>query len=117
MNYSPVDFNFAFAVYNHSLKMKTILFIDDPNDILENLTEYFEMEGFKVIECNNGKEGIELAIKLIPDIIICDVLMPEMDGREVLRVLLETLANHKVPFVFSTSLSEKLRGGSNCTWG
>ncbi len=87
--------------------METILLIEDTNDILENLTEYLEMEGYNVLVADNGKKGIELAKEFIPDLIICDVLMHEMDGHEVLRLLLETAKTHEIPFIFSTSMSEK----------
>ncbi len=87
--------------------METILLIEDTNDILENLTEFLEMEGYHVLVADNGKKGIELAKEFIPDLIICDVLMHEMDGHEVLRLLLETAKTHEIPFIFSTSMSEK----------
>ena len=88
--------------------MKTILFIEDNKDILENLTEYMEMEGYTVLAANTGKRGIEFAKKFTPDLIICDVLMNEMDGYEVLRILLKEDVIAGIPFVFSTSLSEKI---------
>ncbi len=88
--------------------MKTILLIDDNKDILENLTEYLEMEGYKILSATNGKNGIELAKQHIPHLILCDTLMPDLDGYEVLHLLLETCKTHKIPFVFSTSNSEKV---------
>lgn len=88
--------------------MKTILIIEDYKDILENLTEYFEMEGYKILAANNGRQGIELAREFIPDVIICDCLMYEMDGPEVLRLLLASPETCEIPFIFSTSLSQKL---------
>jgi CRP/FNR family transcriptional regulator, cyclic AMP receptor protein len=88
--------------------MKTILFIGDTAEILDNFAEYLEMEGYKVLGSNNRKKGIELAIEHLPDIIICDMLMPEMDGHEVLRLLLETAKVFEIPFIFSTSLSKKV---------
>ena len=88
--------------------METILLIEDTNAILENLTEYLEMEGYKVLSANNGKRGVELAREFIPDLIICDVLMREMDGFEVLHLILDTSETHEIPFIFSTSLSEKI---------
>ena len=88
--------------------MKTILVIEDNNDILENLTEYLEMEGYKILPANNGKRGVELAREFIPDLIICDVLMREMDGFEVLHSILDTSKTYEIPFIFSTSLSEKI---------
>jgi len=88
--------------------MKTILLIEDTIDVLENLTEYFEMEGYNILAASNGKTGIELAKKFIPDLIVCDVLMREMSGYEVLRFLLDTQETSEIPFIFSTSMSEKI---------
>jgi CheY-like chemotaxis protein len=68
--------------------LKIILLIEDDEDILSNLIEYFELEGYKILFANNGKEGVEIARKSTPDLIICDVLMAQMDGHEVLRLLL-----------------------------
>jgi DNA-binding response OmpR family regulator len=88
--------------------MKTILVIEDNKDILENLTEYLEMEGYQILAANNGKRGVELAREFIPDLIICDVLMREMDGYGVLHLLLDTSETYEIPFIFSTSMSEKV---------
>ena len=88
--------------------MKTILLIEDNVAILENLTEFLELEGYKILIANNGKRGLELAGEFIPDLIICDVKMPEMDGYEVLHSLLDTVKTHDIPFIFSTSMSEKV---------
>ena len=88
--------------------MKTILLIEDNTPILENLTEFLEMEGYKIITANNGKKGIELAKANIPDLIICDVLMYEMNGHEVLLTLLKSPKTYNIPFIFSTSLSENI---------
>lgn len=88
--------------------MKTILLIEDNNEILENFTECLELEGYKVLGASNGKNGVELAIEFLPDLIICDVLMPEMGGYEVLHLLLETSATYPIPFIFSTSMSEQI---------
>jgi CheY-like chemotaxis protein len=88
--------------------MKTILLIEDNTDILENLTEYFELEGYNIISANNGKKGVELAIEHVPDLIICDVLMAQVDGHQVLDLLIHTAKTFEVPFIFSTSMSEKV---------
>jgi len=88
--------------------MKTILLIEDNIEILENFTEYFEIEGYKVLGASNGKSGVNIAREFIPDLIICDVLMPVMDGHEVLHLLLETSATYQIPFIFSTSMSEQV---------
>jgi DNA-binding response OmpR family regulator len=88
--------------------METILLIEDNDSILENLTEYLEMEGYKILAANDGKKGVELAREFIPDLIICDVLMREMDGREVLNLILETPNTSGIPFIFSSAMSEKI---------
>ena len=88
--------------------MKTILLIEDTAAILENLTEYLEMEGYQILTANNGKRGIELAKEFLPDLIVCDVIMREMDGHEVLRLLLDTAVTSEIPLIFSTSMAEKV---------
>lgn len=88
--------------------MKTLLIIEDTQDILENLTEYFEMAGFKIFGARNGKTEVEMAEKLTPDLVICDVLMPEMDGYQVLDKLRHMAKTLEIPFIFSTSMSEKV---------
>lgn len=88
--------------------MKTILLIEDNYDMIENLTEFLKIEGYKILIARNGKKGIELAREFIPDLIICDVLMPDMGGHEVLRLLLDKAKTYEIPFIFSTSMSEKV---------
>ena len=88
--------------------MKTILLIEDNYNILENLIEYLEMEGFKIFSTNNGKRGIELARLIIPDLIICDTPKPGIDGYEVLRLLLDTADTYEIPFIFCSALSEAI---------
>jgi len=88
--------------------MATILIIEDTPEILENLAEFMELEGYKVIVAENGRKGIKLAREYRPDLIICDVLMAEMDGHEVLRLLLDDAKTNEIPFIFSTSMSEKI---------
>jgi DNA-binding response OmpR family regulator len=97
----------AFHCQIHQLiNNETILLIEDNSDILENLVEFLQREGYKTLEANNGKDGIALAKKFIPDLIICDFLMYKMNGHEVLYLLLNTLKKFKIPFIFSTSMSE-----------
>lgn len=86
--------------------MKTILLIEDNAEMLENLSEYLEMEGYKVLMANTGMKGVHLAKKFKPDLIICDVLMPGMNGYEVLQTVLNIPTTAKIPFIFSTSMSE-----------
>ena len=88
--------------------MKSILLIEDNIDILENLAEYLGMEGYCVYKTNNGERGIEMANEFIPDLIICDMPRPGIDGYEVLRVLLDKLNTTNIPFIFCTTMSEKI---------
>jgi DNA-binding response OmpR family regulator len=87
--------------------MKKILLIEDNNDIRENFTEFLEMSGYEVYATNDGKKGIELAMKIVPDLIICDIVMTAMDGYEILRLLSGSPKTYQIPFIFSTSKSEK----------
>ncbi len=105
---TKISAQFSIAESQMQRTMKTILLIEDNTDILENLTEFLELEGYKVWPANNGKRGVELATEFPPDLIICDVLMPGMDGHEVLRLLLDTARTFQIPFIFSTSNSEKV---------
>ena len=88
--------------------MKSILLIEDNIDILENLAEYLEMEGYRVYSTNNGEKGIELALKFMPDLIICDMPRPGIDGYKVLQALIDNLSITKIPFIFCTTMSEKI---------
>jgi CheY-like chemotaxis protein len=86
--------------------MKTILIIDDKAAIVENLAEFLELHGYTVISANNGMDGLALAQSHLPDLIVCDILMPRMDGHTVLFILLNHSETCKIPFVFSTAKSE-----------
>lgn len=86
--------------------MKTILLIEDNKNILENLIEFLNLEGYITLSSMNGADGIKLATQYTPDLIICDVLMPQMNGYEVLRLLLDNVRTFSIPFIFSTSRSE-----------
>ena len=76
--------------------MKTILLIEDNLEILENLKEFLELEGFKTLATTNGKKGISLAMEFIPDLIICDVLMPEMNGLDAIEKILAIHPNTSI---------------------
>jgi CheY-like chemotaxis protein len=87
--------------------MKRILLIEDNNDIRENACELLELEGYKVIQAANGRSGLILAREHLPDIILCDVMMPEADGYEVFNGLKTDPLTAAIPFVFLTSSVEK----------
>lgn len=86
--------------------MKTVLLIDDEAPIRANLKRFLELEGFRVLEAQNGVEGLALAQQNIADLIICDVMMPEMNGFEVLARLRATLDWREVPFIFLSASAE-----------
>lgn len=95
--------------------MKTILLIEDNLDVRENTAEILELANYKVITAENGKKGIELAKTNIPDLIICDIMMPELDGYGVLHVLSKHEETASIPFIFLTAKTEKsdVRKGMN----
>lgn len=65
----------------------TILIIEDNKEMRENTDELLELSGYKTFTANNGKEGLKLARKYKPSLILCDIMMPELDGYGVLRAL------------------------------
>ena len=85
----------------------TILIIEDNDDMRENTAEILELANYKVITAANGKEGVESAKAHRPDLILCDIMMPEMDGYGVLRILENTEGMFGIPFIFLTAKSEK----------
>lgn len=87
--------------------MKKILVIEDNFDIRENICETLELSGYKTFQAPNGKSGIEAALNIYPDLIICDIMMPEMDGYEVLSILSKDVKTTGIPFIFLTAKAEK----------
>jgi len=87
--------------------MKTILLIEDNSDIRENTTELLELKGYQVISAANGKIGLALAKTNRPDIILCDIFMPESDGYEVLIALRNDSEISSTAFIFLTASVEK----------
>jgi CRP-like cAMP-binding protein/AmiR/NasT family two-component response regulator len=84
-----------------------ILVIEDNKDVRENLEELLSLSGYKVFTAENGKIGTAKALEIIPDIILCDIMMPEMDGFGVLRVLSNHSSTMDIPFIFLTAKTEK----------
>lgn len=85
---------------------KKVLIIEDNDDIRENVIEILELAGYTVASASNGKAGVELALQDIPDIILCDIMMPEMDGYGVLYMLSKRPETITVPFIFLTAKAE-----------
>lgn len=87
--------------------MKKILVIEDERTIRENILELLEAEDFDAMAVENGIKGIELAKQSQPDLIICDVMMPELDGYGVLKELRNDPSTAMIPFIFLTALADK----------
>lgn len=89
--------------------MKTnILIIEDNDDIRESTAEILELANYNVITADNGKKGVDLALKHFPDIILCDIMMPELDGYGVLYLLNKNPKTAAIPFIFLTAKAERL---------
>ncbi|MBI1766984.1 MAG: response regulator [Bacteroidetes bacterium] len=95
--------------------MKKILLIEDNPEVRENTTEILELAGYTVTTAPNGKVGVELVQKERPDLIICDIMMPDLDGYGVLHILSKKPDTATIPFIFLTAKTEKtdIRKGMN----
>lgn len=86
---------------------KIILIIEDNHDIRESTAEILTLADYQVYTAENGKKGVELAISNNPDIILCDIMMPELDGYGVLYMLSKNEQTAGIPFIFITAKSER----------
>jgi DNA-binding response OmpR family regulator len=95
--------------------MKNVLIIEDNQDVRENMAELLELENYKVNTAEDGEKGVEMARLLKPDIIICDIMMPKLNGYDVLLRLMEDKTTASIPFVFLTAKTERIdvRKGMN----
>lgn len=95
--------------------MTRILVIEDEQPIRDTLQDILELEGFEVLGAENGRRGIQLVKKFNPDLIICDVMMPELDGYGVLKTLHQDAETATIPFIFLTAKADRssLRLGMN----
>ena len=87
-------------------KVQTILLVDDERDIVEFLQYNLEKEGYKVFTANDGLEGVEMAQKVSPDLILMDVMMPRMDGIEACQMIRQELQLNSPLIAFLTSRAE-----------
>src|SRR5471030_2341257 len=87
---------------------KKVLIIEDNNDIRDNVVEILELAGYEVFDAPNGKTGVEMAVKNLPDIILCDIMMPELDGYGVLHIINKNPELSAVPFIFLTAKAERV---------
>ena len=95
--------------------MKKILIIEDQSVMRRNLVTILEMEGFQTLAASDGQLGLELALKEKPDLILCDVMMPALDGYGVLQALRQEKSTATIPFIFLTAKGERteVRQGMN----
>jgi CRP-like cAMP-binding protein/CheY-like chemotaxis protein len=87
--------------------MRRLLVIDDHDDIRENIAEILTLSGYEVSTAANGKKGVEKALKEIPELVICDIMMPELDGYGVLHLLRKNSSTENIPFIFLTAKTER----------
>lgn len=87
--------------------MKKILVIEDNQDVRENIAEILELSGYEVVTSVNGKEGVIAVNQSHPDLILCDVMMPDLDGFGVLKILNYNPLTSNIPFIFLTAKAEK----------
>src|SRR5258705_7554991 len=99
----------------HTDEMKKILVIEDEPEMRRNLTTVLRLEKFRALPAENGRIGVELAKKEKPDLILCDVMMPELDGYGVIAALRADTESVAIPFIFLTAKGEKpdIRAGMN----
>ncbi len=95
--------------------MKKILIIEDEPEMRRNIATILRLEKYHPVTAENGRAGVKLAREQVPDLILCDVMMPEMDGYGVLQALREEAATMTIPFIFLTAKGEKsaVRSGMN----
>lgn len=88
--------------------LKKILLIEDNQEIRENTAEILELSNYQVVTAPDGKQGIEMALSEKPDLIVCDIMMPVLDGYGVLHALHKNDATKNIPFIFLTAKTERL---------
>lgn len=95
--------------------MKKILIIEDNQDVRENTADILELANYEVCTAENGKKGVALSKTANPDIILCDIMMPELDGYDVLQHLSKDKKTATMPFIFLTAKTERtdMRKGMN----
>jgi two-component system cell cycle response regulator DivK len=87
------------------VRMKTILVVEDNADNMKLITFILAKNGYETLEAFTGQEGIDLAIKVLPDLVLLDIQLPDMNGIEVLRAIRESEADGRLPIVAVTSFA------------
>ncbi|MGK7370667.1 MAG: response regulator [Candidatus Halalkalibacterium sp. M3_1C_030] len=86
---------------------KTILVVDDEQDLLDLIEYNLKKEGFDVLKAEDGKEGIKMARKHLPDLILLDIMMPKMDGLEAVEVMRDDEELKRIPIIFLTARGDE----------
>lgn len=97
--------------------MKRILVIEDELEMLRNLTTILRLEKFHPLSAENGRAGVDLAKKQKPDLILCDVMMPGLDGYGVIAALRADAETVTIPLIFLTAKAERLDIGTGMNLG
>lgn len=95
--------------------MKTVLLIEHDKVIRENTMELLEFFNYKVVTAENGKDGVRLAYDLMPDLVLCNIIMPMLCGYQVIKQLASNKKTASIPFIFLSTKWEKadIRKGMN----
>ncbi|QJD81586.1 response regulator [Spirosoma rhododendri] len=95
--------------------MKTILVIEDKKEVRENIAEMLKLARYEVVQASDGRQGVALARSTDPDLILCDIMMPELDGYGVLHILSKDPNTARTPFIFLTAKVDQhqIRSGMN----
>jgi two-component system, sensor histidine kinase and response regulator len=85
-----------------------ILVVEDSPDLRDNIIEMLTLDGYETSGAENGRVGVQVAQELMPDLIVCDIMMPEMDGYDVLMTLRKDPETAGIPFIFLTARTEHI---------
>jgi DNA-binding response OmpR family regulator len=86
-----------------TIKMKKILVIEDEADLRANIVSFLLAEGYEVLIAENGEQGVDVAVREMNDLVVCDIAMPQMDGFGTLFSLRENVTTSRIPFIFLTA--------------
>ena len=95
--------------------MKTILIIEDDDTLLKTTSDFLEKEGYQTLQAEDGLTGIKKTITETPDLILCDIALPQLDGYQVYKTLRQNFSTEQIPFIFLTAKTENedIRAGMN----